>query len=129
MRVLSSQHLHGFWRFPREPRVYIKGKHFLSHKSDNCSRWPIVIFQHYHEKDDQHYHEKDESASISWEPRIGCSWEPGHELWMCWVEGCNPDNHNHYCFRHVFCDGDLGYCERHKDCLIDLPCYGPCWWG
>ena len=78
---------------------------------------------------DQHYHETDESASIEWEPRAGCMYEATNEMWLCYVEGCNPDIPSSFCLRNVFCDFDEHFCERHKDCLLEMPCYGPCFGG
>jgi len=166
MRALSSQHLHGFWRFPREPRVYIKGRICLATSHTIAADdllWispykdEVVVFtasemeticltlllivaaigtdglqpmKAYHSTADQHYHETDESTSIESQQTIGCRWEPGHQLMMCWVDGCNPSvNPHHFCFRNIFCDHDHGFCERHRDCLLEMPCYGPCFTG
>ena len=89
---------------------------------------------------DQHYHHHEENAKadiedntddedgvIASEPRVGCVLEPGHGIYLCYMEGCNPDNPKHYCFKYIHCNDNPLVCQDYRDCMERQPCYGPCW--
>ena len=81
---------------------------------------------------DQHYLQKDakvdnENDIAPRQERISCMYDWYYDLSFCIIEGCNPNRPRDYCFKYLHCEENRNICEQFRECVEDLPCFGPCY--